>query len=68
MKAAPTEYKEKCLQMTSSANLHYSEEPQNVLMLVIHLRNTVGQLDESYMNRQFTLKFLGDITVARCES
>ena len=27
-----------------------------------------GQVDESYMSRQFTLKLLDDNTVARCES
>ena len=36
LKTAPTECKEKCFQMTSSAYLHYSNTPQNVLMLMIH--------------------------------
>ena len=50
----------------SSAYLHYSKVPQNVLMLMTHPRK--GQIDESYMNRKFTLKLLDDTIVARCES
>ena len=38
VKTAPTECKEKCFQMVSSAYLHYSEAPQNVLVLMTHLR------------------------------
>ena len=44
VKTAPTECKEKCFQMVSSAYLHYSEAPQNVLMLMIHLRKRPGRL------------------------
>ena len=32
------ECKEKCFQIISSAYRHYSKAPQNVLMLMIHLR------------------------------
>ena len=35
-KTAPTECQEKCFHMMSSAYLHYSKAPQNVLMT--HLR------------------------------
>ena len=38
VKTAPTECKEKCFQMTSTPYIHQSKAPQNVLMLMIHLR------------------------------
>ena len=38
VKTAPTEFKEKSIQMTSSAYLHLGKAPKNVLMLMIHLR------------------------------
>ena len=38
VKTVPTECKEKCFQMMAPAYLHYSKAPQNVLMLMIHLR------------------------------
>ena len=41
MKASPTECKEKCFHMISSACLHYSKAPQNVLMLMILLRMNI---------------------------
>ena len=34
----PNKCKEKCFQMMSSAHLHNSKAPQNVMMLMIHLR------------------------------
>ena len=40
VKTAPTESKEKCFQVTSSAYLHYSKAPHNVLTLMIHLRKS----------------------------
>ena len=42
MKTTPTKCKEKFFQMMSSAYLHHSKAPQNVLMLMIHLRNRSG--------------------------
>ena len=38
VKTAPTECKEKSFQMVSSAYLRSSKAPQNLLMLMIHLR------------------------------
>ena len=38
VKTAPTESKEKCFQMKSSAYLYYGKAPQNMLMLMIHLK------------------------------
>ena len=38
VKTPATECKEKCFQMMSSSYLHYSKAPQNVLMLMIHLK------------------------------
>ena len=38
VKTAPTECQEKCFQMVPPAYLHYGKAPQNVLMLMIHLR------------------------------
>ena len=43
VKTVPTQSKEKCSQMMSSAYLHYSKAPQNVLMLMIHLRKRSGR-------------------------
>ena len=38
VKTAPTECKVKCFLMMSSAYFYYSKVPQNMLMLMIHLR------------------------------
>ena len=37
VKAAPTECKEKCFQLTSSAHLHYSKATQNALLMLMIL-------------------------------
>ena len=42
VKNAPTECKEKCFKMMSSAYLHYNKAFQYVLMLMIHLRKRSG--------------------------
>ena len=62
MKTTPTEYMEKCCH-------------QPIFTIVKYLKmcwcwwfiQERSQLDESYMNSQFTLKLQGDITVVRCE-
>ena len=43
MRTTPIECKEKCFQMMSSAYLPYSKAPQNVFMLMIHLRKRSGR-------------------------
>ena len=46
VKTAPTEYKEKCFQMSYLpifTNNHYSKAPQNMLVLMIHLRKRSGR-------------------------
>ena len=43
VKTADTECKEKCFQLMSSAYLHYNKAPQNVLVLMIHLRKRSGR-------------------------
>ena len=52
VKTAPSECKEKCFHMMSSAYLHYSKAPQNVLM--IHLRKRSARW-AIYMNRKFQI-------------
>ena len=39
VKIVPTKCKEKCFQMTSSAYLHHSKAPQNVLMFYLRKRS-----------------------------
>ena len=59
----------KMLRMMSSAYLHYSKAPKNVLMLMIHQRNMSARwVTFEYIYIHFTLKRSGDIKVARCES
>ena len=43
VQTAHFECKEKCFQMKSPAYLHYGKAPQNVLMLMIHLRKKSGR-------------------------
>ena len=60
VKTALAEWKKKSLTTMSSAYLPCSKAPQIVLVLIT-INKERGQPDESYMNRQFTLKFLDDV-------